>query len=265
MNERNINYANSQYNRSSPGKEPFNYILRSIKNEEERIWNSSELHQEYLKEGGTESKVFRLIERIEKQMKDEVYCFKAAGMAALIMHKQKASWMFNVLVKSDTDEEEDIKRVAQRISSKIKEAPAHKERISDLYLLSLLWMLSVMSPKSQRNLKVVALMSSMIKTVMTSRVSILQVALGLEVQEKRLIEHLYEYRVTASYDEVGRFRHSAAFSAGQSPLLKFKSKGGLIQGISDNFDAHLCTQNGLQQTHALASIICQPSSPMMTR
>ena len=91
MNERNIKYANSQYNRSSPGKEPFNYILRSIKNEEERIWNSSELHQEYLKEGGTESKVFRLIERIEKQMKDEVYCFKAAGMAALIMHKQKAS------------------------------------------------------------------------------------------------------------------------------------------------------------------------------
>ena len=107
-----------------------------------------------------------------------------------------------------------------------------------------------MSPKFQSTLKVVALMSSMIKAVMTSRVSILQVALGLEVQEKRLIEHLYEYRVTASYDEVRRFRICTAFSAGQSPLLKFTSKGGLIQGISNNFDAHLCTQNGLQQTHA---------------
>ena len=58
-----------------------------------------------------------------------------------------------------------------------------------------------------------------------------------------------------------RFRNSAAFSAGQSSLLKFKSKGRLIQGISNNFDAHLRTQNGLQQTHALASIICQLSSP----
>ena len=118
-----------------------------------------------------------------------------------------------------------------------------------------------MSPKFQSTLKVVALMSSMIKAVMTSRVSILQVALGLEVQEKRLIEHLYEYRVTASYHEVRRFRICTAFSAGQSPLLKFASKGGLIQGMSNNFNAHLCTQNGLQQTHAWASIICQPSSP----
>ena len=66
-------------------------------------------------------------------------------------------------------------------------------------------MLSIMSPKFQRNLKVVVLMSSMIKTVITSRVSILQVALGLEVQEKRLIEYLCEYRVTASYNEVRRF------------------------------------------------------------
>ena len=110
MNERNIKYANSQYDRSSPDKELFNYILWSIKNEEERIWNSSELHQEYLKKGGTESKVSTLIERIEKQMKDKVYCFKATGMATLIIHKQKAYLLFKVLVKSDTDEEEDIKR-----------------------------------------------------------------------------------------------------------------------------------------------------------
>ena len=135
------------------------------------------------------------------------------------------------------------------------------EEISDLCFSSLLLMLSIMSPKFQRNLKVVVLMSSMIKTVMTSRVSILQVALGLEVQEKRLIEHLCEYRVTASYNEVRRFRISTAFWAGQSPLSKSNSKGGLIRGISDNSDAHLCTQNGIQQTHALASIICQLSSP----
>ena len=53
-------------------------------------------------------------------------------------------------------------------------------------------MLSIMSSKFQSNLKVVALMSSMIKTVVTSRFSILQIALGSEVQEERLIEQLYE-------------------------------------------------------------------------
>ena len=168
---------------------------------------------------------------------------------------------------------EDIKRVAHKIFSEIKEVPLIKvisqllmkyllmEEISDLCFSSLLLMLSIMSPKLQRNLKVVVLMSSMIKTVMTWRVSILQVALGLEVQEKRLIEHLCEYRVTASYNEVRRFRISTAFWSGQSPLSKSNSKAGLIRGISDNSDAHLCTQNGIQQTHALASIICQLSSP----
>ena len=90
VNERNITYANFQYDRSSPDKGAFNYILWSMKNEEERVWNSSGLPQEYLKKGGTDSKVSRLIERIEKQMKDEVYCFKAAGMTALIMHKQES-------------------------------------------------------------------------------------------------------------------------------------------------------------------------------
>ena len=258
-----IKYAHNQYDH----KKPFNLILRSIKNEEDRIWNSSELHKKYLKKGGTESKVCRLIERIEEQMKDEIYCFTAAGMATIIMYKQKATSMSKVLVENDTDEEEDIKRVAKRISSETKEAPVTKdtyptldeEEISDLCLPSLLSMLCIVSPKFRSNLKVVALMSSMIKTVMTSMVSMLQVALGLEVQEKRLIDHLYEYRVTASYDEVRRLRISAAFLASQSSSLQLKSTG-LIQGSSDNFDAHLCTQNGLQQAHSLASIIFQPSS-----
>ena len=62
-------------------------------------------------------------------------------------------------------------------------------------------------------------MGSMIKTVMTLRISILQVALGLEVQK-----YLYEYQVTASYNDVRGFRISAGFSAGQSQLLKFKSE-----------------------------------------
>ena len=81
--------------------------------------------------------------------------------------------MYKVLVKSDTDEEADIKRVAQRIFREIKEVPMIKdsypaldeEEISDLFLPSLLSMLTIMSPKFQSNLKVVAGMSSMIKTV----------------------------------------------------------------------------------------------------
>ena len=89
MNKINVKYANSQYNPWNPNEKLFNYILWSIKNGEEKLWNSSKLHQEYLNKGGTESKVSRLIEKIDKQMKDELYCLKTAGMATINMHKQK--------------------------------------------------------------------------------------------------------------------------------------------------------------------------------
>ena len=160
-------------------------------------------------------------------------------MATIIMHKQKASSLFPVLVKSDADDEEDIMRVAQRIANESKEVPVVKDHypildeaeISELCMPSLLSLLSNVSPKFSSNLKVIALISSMIKSVLTSKVSILQVALGLEVQEKRLIEHLYEYSVTASYDEIRRFKISSAYLAGQSPSLQLVPGGAYTRKL----------------------------------
>ena len=83
-----------------------------------------------------------------------------------------------------------------------------------------------------KNSKAIALISSMIITIARSKVSTLQVALGLLLQEKKLIEHLYEYGVTASYDEVRRFKISAAYSASQEKEKTLDSKVGLIQGVS---------------------------------
>ena len=89
----------------------------------------------------------------------------------------------------------------------------------------------------------------MITNAGTSNISMLQVALGLLVQDKRLIEHLNEYRVTASDDEVCRFKISAAAASTSLDTSKnLRQNNGLIQGVSDNFDANLSTQNGLKQT-----------------
>ena len=71
-----------------------------------------------------------------------------------------------------------------------------------------------------------------------------------------MINHLYEYGITASYDEIRRFKISAASSSGKE-ITQFNCENGLIQGVSDNFDATLSTQNGSKQTHSLASIVTQ--------
>ena len=69
-----------------------------------------------------------------------------------------------------------------------------------------------------------------------------------------MIDHLYG--ITASYDEIRRFNISAASSSGKE-ITQFNCENGLIQGVSDNFDATISTQNGLKQTHSLASIVIQ--------
>ena len=87
-----------------------------------------------------------------------------------------------------------------------------------------------------------ALISSIIVSTATQKTNMLQVALGVLIKEKKLIQHLYEYGVCVSYDEVRRFNTSAATS--DDSKTKLNSKSGLIQGISYDFDANPITQNG---------------------
>ena len=263
VSERSIKAAHNKYDQISSDKEPFNFVIRSIRNEPERIWNATELHNAYTKRGGTDSRVARITSRIKQQLKDEIYCFNSPGISTVIMHQKKASGIFKIVNTTDRDDGKEIKIVADKIVSEIKDFPImgntypvlDSDEISEICLPTLQTLLSLISPKF--SMKVVALISGMVSTISKSKTSILQVALGLLVHEKRLIEHLYEYGVVASYDEVRRFKISSA--AENRVQLKLESRNGLIQGISDNFDAHLNTQNGLKQTHSLATIITQQS------
>ena len=115
-------------------------------------------------------------------------------------------------------------------------------------------LIALVSTKSG-NSKPTALISSMIASTASSNISMLQVALGLLVQENLLIENLYEYGV------IRRFKISAAAASKNKNKSKIKQNGGLIQGVSDNFDANLCTQNGIKQTHSLASIVTKYDTP----
>lgn len=78
-------------------------------------------------------------------------------------------------------------------------------------------------------------------------------------REKSVIELLYDFGVTSSYDEILRFKASAAHAASQSWELTGISNSdvGLVQTVADNFDANISSQKGLQSTHALAILLTQ--------
>ena len=90
----------------------------------------------------------------------------------------------------------------------------------------------------------------------------LQITLGVLMREsKELLTHMYDYRVTCSYDEVLRFKKPAAVD-GVNDLIQqglSHAKHGFVQVVSDNFDTDISSPNGKTSTHSLAMIILQPT------
>ena len=68
--------------------ETLNVVLRSIKNEPEKMRNWSKLHGTYIEKRGTESHISRFINKIEELIKGELFVFKASGLASIIMRKE---------------------------------------------------------------------------------------------------------------------------------------------------------------------------------
>ena len=74
---------------------------------------------------------------------------------------------------------------------------------------TLLLPLSKVSPLLNETLRA-ALIRNIITTAVISHPSMLQIALGLLAQEKKKIHQLYAFGASASYDEIRRYKISAA-------------------------------------------------------
>ena len=80
------------------------------------------------------------------------------------------------------------------------------------------------------------------------------------VREKTLIENLYDYKIVCAYDEVNRFKVSAAVEKTKNITLNLRNHThGLVQAVADNFDTIISSQNRKKQTHSLILLLTQPS------
>ncbi len=86
----------------------------------------------------------------------------------------------------------------------------------------------------------------------------LQIALAVLLRDsKELVKAFFDFGVTCSYDELLRFKKSAAFTANANmDLAGLKREiDSLIQGVGDNFDQEISSQNGKLQTHSMALLM----------
>lgn len=92
----------------------------------------------------------------------------------------------------------------------------------------------------------------------------LQVGLSVLLNQQRsLIDQFHSFGITSTYNELRRFRISAAAAMAKDRrgLAKFDSKDGLVQVVADNFDTQISSQNGQKSTHGLAMVITQAGQP----
>ena len=115
-------------------------------------------------------------------------------------------------------------------------------------------MLSLVSPKLNETLYF-AIIGDIVTSEVTNEatdLSDLQIALGVLTRDsEKVVDKLYDYRVTCSYDEVVRFRKSAAHASYKDTSVQgiYHAGTGLIQIIADNFDADIYPSNGCLPTY----------------
>ena len=171
------------------------------------------------------------------------------------------------LVPSDDDSDLDmyINNVVKEIAREVKVLKSEKdhykirifkETAAESACDTILALLAKISPKQDRTLPAI-LIGNIITSLLTNSFTTFQIALGVLTKEsKDLVNYFHDFSVTCSYDEILRFKKSAATT--QSSLSGISDNHtGLVQAIADNFDAAISSQNGKVSTHSLALLLTQ--------
>ncbi len=237
-----------------------------------KLWNSVELFQIYKEKSGIDLNRSQLITKLSEHFDHELLILSSPGYAKIIVFQNQAVSTLNMVKdESDSDIENSIKLVARQISRECKdihldetkyEVDINAQIVNDSISCTLQKLLATVSRSLDDSLPAM-MIGSIVTSAVKNKPTDLQVSLGVLLRDsKTLLGYTYDYGITCSYDEVLRFKKSAAVAAVKDPKLQgISSSGdGLIQTVIDNFDAHIYSPNGKLATHSLAMILTQPSS-----
>ena len=255
-----------------PEDEAFNEVVKNLLDDETRIWNSNEVYKLYQSFHGCELTRRSLTDRIAETL-PEILVLSGVGVANILVFRKYASSKLKAELNDDGENDivPFVKKVARTIARECTELKrdhsTYDTRISVEDALqgcspTLLMMLSYISSKFDHSLKA-AMVGSINTSCIVSKPSTLQIALGIMVNDKSVIEILHEFGVTTTYDEVLCFKTSAAHAAAKNmeQMGIRDSNKGLVQVVADHFDATISSPNGLKSTHALAILVTQTQNP----
>ena len=209
-----------------------------------------------------------LLNKLSEHFGSALLVLSGTGVASIVTFRSKAFNVLKLVSNEEDDHDAAISKVAKLIvvesntlkqdKSKYRTRATFENTIDDVSP-TLQHLMSLVSKKLDSTLPS-AMIGNVITSMVTNTYTSLQIALCITVRQKSVIECLLKFGVTASYDEILRFKASAAHGAARNQELMGIRPGSecLVQCVADNFDANISSQNGLQSTHALAILLTQP-------
>ena len=224
--------------------EAYETVKNLLDNDRKSMWTSIEVEKIYQKHGGFLLSRQCLIGQLTKDFTNELTMLSSPGLVNVLVFWKHASNIMKITESDDqpTDVSKAAKCIRKEISNLVLnkdqyeqwiDKAAAKECVSE----TLRALLSQISDDLSSNELPAFLIGNIITSVVRKKPTSLLIDLALLVREKKLIEHLYDYKVVCSYDEVKRFKASAAVENTKNITLILRNHTqGLVQAIADDFD-----------------------------
>ncbi|MCG7883058.1 MAG: hypothetical protein JAY96_15870 [Candidatus Thiodiazotropha endolucinida] len=232
-------------------------------------WTSLEMHDKYVAYGGCLSRK-QMFTKLLTYLGEDVVVLSIQGCASIVGFREFVGKILK-LSKLDTTDEEGEDVLVRKITTEARGIPTNnkqydlgdftfsktKENTSDTLLRFISKLVS-----NGKVTKQSTSLSQSIQFGITNTGNQSTLGLGVKLHHKfgssDLIQILHEHGYCVSYDEVIRFRKSAAKYVTDNAATLHQMMGlsrtvGLVFGWYDNFDLSVSTPNGRRETHAMAT------------
>ena len=215
MPERNVLYASRKTSDQDLASvdEAYETVKNLLDNDRKSMWTSIEVEKIYQKHGGFLLSRQCLIGQLTKDFTNELTMLSSPGLVNVLVFWKHASNIMKITESDDqpTDVSKAAKCIRKEISNLVLNKDEYEQRTDkaaakECVSETLRALLSQISDDLSANELPAILIGKIIISVVRKKPTSLLIDLALIVREKKLIEHLYNYTVACSYDEVKRFK-----------------------------------------------------------
>ena len=219
-------------------------MIKLLSKNKSNIYNYFSINNEYINEGASIASRRQLIQRLIEHFDGKLIALSSPGLATVLAFRTDAAKVLHLASNETDDEDEAINKVAKIIAREVNNIEIGKNTYSietskktctEYVNYTLLELLSKLGKKLKHTLPAM-LIGNIITSLLTNSATPLQLGSAVLIQDlKGLVRTYHDFGVTCSYDELLRFKQSAASAASKdSELAEIKAAvNGLVQGVGE--------------------------------